>query len=290
MRPRTTVAKYVISCCIKNKCIGKQQHNISQLKLLLFNQFIPDNDRVKNKKENTNSELKDQLENYKSGFSVLRATKYYVEALEKAIEYIENRNSPFTLSLTSNNNSLSQWRAYTDNGIGVNIGFSKEFFTKNDFKVFKCIYDSEKQKELVSHIVTESIFVFVGVSHQQGIFEESKNVELKEYDKAVTIAGNFFIERAILACSLIKDSNFVEENEWRALYFKDNFEINFINKGQFLKPFIKFKIDDLDAILNEVNIGPNQEQTLCETSIKILLQKHKVNINKVKSRNIPYRN
>src|SRR5690606_17014349 len=120
----------------------------------------------------------EQLENYKSGFSVLRSTKYFVESLEKAIEFIKGKESPYVLSLTANNDLLSQWRGYTENGVGVNIGFGKDFFLNNSLNIFKCIYDKEKQIKFISHIVTESIFMFVGVAHSQGIFEEEKETDL----------------------------------------------------------------------------------------------------------------
>jgi len=46
--------------------------------------------------------LREELNKYKEGFSVLRATKYYIEALESAINYIESNNSIFIFSLTFN--------------------------------------------------------------------------------------------------------------------------------------------------------------------------------------------
>ena len=232
----------------------------------------------------------EQLESYKSGFSVLKSTKYFIDALEKAIEYIKEKELPYILSLTENNDLLSQWRGYTNNGIGVNIGFNKDFFQKNSLKVFKCIYDIEKQKKLVNHILTESIFMFVSVSHSQGIFEADKNIELKEFDNAVSIAGAYFIDRTILACSLIKDKSFIEEDEWRALYINKNKEINFLNKGNYYKPFVKCNFNNLDESITKITIGPNPQKELCYTSIRLLLKKHKINIDKIGFSEIPYRN
>jgi hypothetical protein len=88
----------------------------------------------------------EQLEAYKDGFSVLRSTKYFIDALEKAIDFIKYKDSPYILSMTTNNDLLSQWRGYTNNGIGVNIGFNNIFFEENKLKVYKCIYKVEKQK------------------------------------------------------------------------------------------------------------------------------------------------
>jgi hypothetical protein len=232
----------------------------------------------------------EQLENYKSGFSVLRSTKYFVESLEKAIEFIKEKESPYILSLTSNNDLLSQWRGYTENGVGVNIGFGKEFFQNNSLNIFKCIYDKEKQVKFISHIVTESIFMFVGVAHSQGIFEEEKETDLEDYNESVSIAGRYFIDRIILACSLIKDSNFKEEDEWRVLYFGNDKEVNFLNKGNYFKPYIKYDLKDLDESISEIFIGPNSEKELCFLSIELLLKKYSISSDKIKFSEIPYRN
>ncbi|MFZ4861007.1 DUF2971 domain-containing protein [Sphingobacterium sp. Mn56C] len=234
--------------------------------------------------------LKKHLNIYKNGFSVLKATKYFVEALESAIQYIESNKSIFILSLTANNNLLSQWRGYTNNGIGINLGFKKDFFKNNKLNIFKCIYDIEVQDKMISHLVTESIFLFVGICHEQGIFENQDKYELKEFDKAVTIAGNGFMNRGVLACSLIKNSHFVEEDEWRVVYSKKELETNFLNRGLYLKPFIKFPIKNLESIISEINVGPNPEQILCEISIKAFLKKHKLINSKISCCEIPYRN
>lgn len=234
--------------------------------------------------------LKKHLESYKNGFSILKATKYYVEALESAIKYIEGKDSIFILSLTANNNLLSQWRGYTNNGIGINLGFNKKFFTKNKLNIYKCIYDINIQNKMISHIVTDSIFMFIAICDQKKIFENQDNRDLNEFDEAVTIAGNIFMDRAILACSLIKNSHFIEEDEWRVIYPNRDLEMNFLNKNLYLKPFIKYPIEKIDNIISEINIGPNPEQKLCEISINAFLKKHKITKAKVSCCEIPYRN
>lgn len=232
----------------------------------------------------------EQLESYKDGFSVLKPTKYFIEALEKAIDFIKEKDAPYILSMTADNDLLSQWRGYTNNGVGVNIGFNEKFFKKNNLKVYKCIYNLEKQKEIVNHILTQSIFMFVGIATSQGIFTDSDNIDLSQYDRAVSEAGQYFIDRTIFFCSLIKDKSFEEENEWRLLHVDEESEINFINAGNYFKPFKKIKIEDLNESINEIMVGPSSEQELCGSSIKMLLKKNKIQIEKMKYSRIPYRN
>lgn len=232
----------------------------------------------------------EQLEAYKGGFSVLKPTKYFIEALEKAIDFIKEKDSPYILSMTTNNDLLSQWRGYTNNGVGVNIGFSNKFFEENKLKVYKCIYDDEKQKEIINHILTESIFMFIGIADSQGIFKDSEKIELSKYDKAVSVAGQYFIDRTMFFCSLIKDKSFIEEDEWRLLLFDEKSEINFLNKGNYFRPYKKIKIDNLNDSIDKVMIGPNSEKELCHLSLKMLFNKYKIEIEKLNQSKIPYRN
>jgi hypothetical protein len=62
--------------------------------------------------------------------------------------------------------------------------------------------------------------MFIGIADSQGIFKSSEEIELSQYDEAVSSAGQYFIDRTIFFCSLIKDKSFVEEDEWRYLMKK----------------------------------------------------------------------
>lgn len=232
----------------------------------------------------------EQLESYKAGFSVLKATKYFIEALEKAIDFIKEKDSPYILSMTTNNDLLSQWRGYTNNGVGVNIGFSNIFFEENKLKVYKCIYEVEKQKEIVNHILTQSIFMFIGIAESQGIFKDSEKIEYSQYNEAINIAGKYFIDRTVFFCGLIKDKSFIEEDEWRLLLFDEKSEINFFNKGNYFRPYKKIKIKNLNDSINEVMMGPNSEKQLCKLSLKMLFNKYNIEIDKLKQSEIPFRN
>lgn len=232
----------------------------------------------------------EQLESYKSGFSVLKPTKYFIEALEKAIDYIKEKESPYILSLTANNDLLSQWRGYTNNGVGVNVAFNKKFFEENKLNVYKCIYDVEKQKMILNHILTESIFKFIEIANSQGIFKDAEGIELSEYNDAVSTAGEYFIYMTIFFCSIIKDKSFIEEDEWRVILLDDKIDINILNKGNYFKPYKKIKIKSLNNSINEIMIGPNSESDLCTLSLKMLLKKYKVATAKLNQSKIPYRN
>lgn len=230
------------------------------------------------------------LENYKAGFSILQSTAYFIDALENALLFLKDKQPPYVLSLTANHDLLSQWRGYTQNGVGVNLGLDTKCFKKDKIKIFKCIYDPEIQSKIVNEIVTDSIFRFIGYTSGQGLFKNTDYVDdLSIYDEAVTVAGTYFIDRTSLFCSLIKDINFSEEDEWRALLYNQD-EPNFLCKSNYLKPFKMYNIKNINSIVNELWIGPNPEKELCRLSMEMLFNKHKIDKSKIRESNIPYRN
>lgn len=235
--------------------------------------------------------FRNAINTYRGGFETMNSTKAFLSGLDSAMDFVEGKESPFILSLTRNDDLLSQWRGYTDNGIGVNIGFNKAFYDQANFKIFPCIYDQEKQKKLVHKIVTDSIFLFMAISRDMGLTDGDKDKESDiNYDEAITAAGSLFIDRTILACSLIKNTGFKEEEEWRLLYFNKDKKVSFIPKKNFLKPIVKIPLTDIEQTIDTITIGPNPNKDLCEVSIRKLLNEIELEIKSIKHSMIPYRN
>jgi hypothetical protein len=72
--------------------------------------------------------------------------------------------------------------------------------------------------------------------------------------------------------------------------FDEKREINFLNKGNYFKPYKKIKIENLNDSINEVMMGPNSEKELCNLSLKMLFNKYNIEVEKLKQSEIPYRN
>lgn len=233
----------------------------------------------------------EELEKKKAGFQILYQTKLFIEALEEAINFIKDRDAPYILSLTTNNDLLSQWRAYTENGIGVNIGLSKSFFEEQKINVFKCIYDPKIQREFIESIIMDSIFMFVGKFSSMGLDKkEEHEITPNDFMEPISLAGGYFIDRTILACSLIKDKSFIEEQEWRAIYINRTEKVHFLPKNNFLKPFVKIKIKDMSIALKTITAGPNPQRELCHLSIQKLLKSKSLFNTHIDFSLIPYRN
>jgi hypothetical protein len=235
--------------------------------------------------------IRQEIEFQKIGLEIVDSVRHFLSAMEKAVNFIKDNDSPYILSLTKNSDLLSQWRAYTINGVGVNIGFSKDFFSDNSFNVFPCIYATEKQKDFVRQIVWDSILMFVAQADGLGLMGKNEgNIDPDSYDVPITIAGNFFMYYAVIACSLIKDSTFKEEEEWRLLFMNKANKIFFLSNKNYLKPYIKISIPNIKKAIKTLTIGPNPDMDLCQLSISKLLKSSNLSIIKTIKSNIPYRN
>lgn len=235
--------------------------------------------------------INEEIEFQKIGLQIVDTINIYLKAIIEAVNFIKEKDSPYILSLTKNKDLLSQWRGYTENGVGANIGFKKSFYMKKIFHIFPCIYDEKKQKELIRHIVWTSILIFVGQADARGLMKKSKDgVDKSVYDEPITVAGNYFIYFATIACCLIKDSSFREEEEWRIIYSNSKTQVNFIPQKNYLKPFVKSPLTDINNLIQSITIGPNPEKELCHLSISKLLKSLNLDKIKIDHSTIPYRN
>lgn len=242
---------------------------------------------------------------YKEGLSIIE-TKYLekikkhkepnikilLNTLESAISLLKQQ-SVYVISLTTNEDLLSQWRGYGgNNGVGIKFNFSNN----KTINLFPCIYNKKMQEEYINHIFENTIEIF-NKTKENGLFPKewcNEKDELPYWD-AINIAGSNFISKCNVACALIKNEGFKEEEEWRLLNFSSE-NINFLSKGSFIKPFIKMKILNFKETLTGVIIGPNPDEDLCKRSIVQLLKSKKIAENqtlfdtlKITSSSIPFR-
>ena len=85
--------------------------------------------------------------------------RHFSQMREWVRERLTGGHMQFVVSFTENGNLLSQWRSYCPHGKGVSIGFAPEVLarsaTAQGFRVGKCIYHNEVQRNLVESILTE---------------------------------------------------------------------------------------------------------------------------------------
>lgn len=229
---------------------------------------------------------------------------------EKLIKYYNsnskvNKEQIFIASLSEKGDLLSQWRAYSNDGYGVSIGFHPNFIDLayplqiDDFKnkkpyLFPIEYEEKELKKYFKELYKIAI-KSMSESEEKKYYTIDRAIEgvIKFDDKRTNLINTFKMLERMAAC--FKNEGFQEEKEWRIVKFDetydklnngiiDDIDIR-ISKG-LLIPYYKIPIKK-DAI-KEIIIGPKNEFESVKYSMEILKKKFKYTFNVEKS-SITYR-
>ena len=217
----------------------------------------------------------------------------------------------FAMCFSEKKNSLSQWRTYGENGKGYAIGFRLQALTdivKNlegkcrEIKIAKIKYvppiiktNPPKKRvvemgdarlkfvyESAQGLCTELSSCGVGLMNEKGQLSEKAIALIKQY-----------VDRLALQFAFFKDDDFRAENEVRICYArqitieklatpqKDSLmnSLYFMVKAGEIVPYIKLHIENLQSLINEIIIGPNN------TTSENMLKRYLVRSGKVQPKN-----
>jgi len=179
------------------------------------------------------------------------------------------------LSFSAQRDLLSQWRGYTKPGLGVALGFSTINLYSQEIKAHlrPCIYELVEKTAIVNKIIDETI---------RKCGDENKSI-----DDVTSEVFWLFQESAIT----FKSKAFREEDEWRMITFpfaNNDREWNFRSGASTIIPFVKLKIG-LKSCLDEVLVGPSENQELTKNSLFYLMFKNDIWRNNIVASAVPYR-
>ncbi|EJV2652515.1 DUF2971 domain-containing protein [Vibrio vulnificus] len=229
--------------------------------------------------------IKEVYEKFKSENYYLSKSKVFLDSIEGSLRFLEGLETNlsfsesagvFVLSFTEKQDLLSQWRAYTPNCHGVSIGISPNFWPndRHNSLLFPVIYNDEFKYEYAISLFKDAIDKCLEFTQENTI--HNNNV----------IAT--FISQVKAACTLMKDSGFSEEAEWRyVIYGEKHQNISLRSSQYYLIPYIELSIPN--HFLSEIVIGPNPHSELCRKSIDLLLSKSNVGQSITRISSIPYR-
>lgn len=198
----------------------------------------------------------------------------------------------FVFSLSEHMSLLSQWRSYTPHGKGVSLGFSQKFLNailqESGFRLAKCIYDLDEQRELAVALVDK---MFVSFRNKRDSLDLSGEHQPTRYYKFIEeFRGNLLQVFAIM-----KHSSFQEEREWRLIskYYPSfkGAHLKFREGASMLMPYveIKFPADMLgQPVFDKVVLGPTQDPNLSMEALGSYLTNQDVCTRTCNS-GIPYR-
>jgi hypothetical protein len=197
----------------------------------------------------------------------------HLQLLNQFSSWLSHRvvNGPmlFGASFRTNGNLLSQWRGYSTHGKGVSLGFNPRYIAScasfHGFKIGKCIYDPQTQRQLVGQIV--DAVEALALSNEHSLSSETKNYEIAVFEK---IEGDLLTIAAIF-----KHPSFQEEQEWRlvspVIPNSEGYPIRFREGLSMLVPFYVFDFtqgNSSEALeLQHVYIGPTSNSELSTKSL-----------------------
>lgn len=179
------------------------------------------------------------------------------ESLQRAIDLLEQVTEGFCFCLSEEDDLLSQWRGYADDGRGVAIGFSKEYLStvceKNHQEMVGGLAINRVQYDLDGHMslvrpAYEQIKSLIKASSLSASRDVLENFHMSTF---VALAPKLF---------LLKAEGFSEESEWRLVsLLVDGVQetLGFHPKPNRLVPYKQIGLHDFGVkAINRVCLGP----------------------------------
>jgi hypothetical protein len=203
-----------------------------------------------------------------------------IEALDASFEESFFQYFGYCFCMSAERDRLSQWRGYASDGTGVAIGFNRRFLgrwaEKNlkdlgsdaetdpnpmqpKFSLEQVIYDSERQKDLVTKTLGAlkkgfpSPLTLMNMLADPGSALKAKEAGERYREEMRGLMSYLHFTRAYV----LKSDAFEEEREWR-LIARSGFEnVEFHASGGRLIPFLTLDIPtDIGELIDEVVLGP----------------------------------
>ena len=205
---------------------------------------------------------------------------YYGEILRQ-LDWIDDWTS-FVGSFSEDGDLLSQWRAYTPNGIGFSVGMEYQSLValaaSQDFRLIKCIYDSTEHDIILEELIVDSAAL----------------IKNGNTDNAVT----GFIVRLMMYAPALKHPAFSEEREWRLVSSFvgadpwDSSVTRFRSGKSMLIPYQEFRLarENEKLTISTMYVGPNPHLKLSVSSLSQLLKAGNVQDGcQIRAASAPYR-
>ncbi len=216
----------------------------------------------------------------------------YKEMLLPSLDSVISLVGATGFCLSEEADLLSQWRGYADNGCGVSIGFSKEYFEalgrlkrdRNDefnASLTKIEYDIVRQRELISENADAILKLVSEGALWPPTFLTSDEEKKKWQASFRTMHWRFLLFFGDI--HRFKNPAFAEEREWRLISHvlpdlgKDQGRqisgMEFRTRKDRIVPFRRIPLENIDqAAIIEVVLGP--KNITPEQVVDAVLQKH----------------
>jgi hypothetical protein len=233
----------------------------------------------------------------------------FTSALSSAV-FVTTQDA-FVASFSEHGDRLSQWRAYSGNGVGFSIGFERNYLRAisesymrgradrifdTSSQLVQCEYvHANSSSSTMKELVKKSVDAFI---NDVGTSSESPRMEGGEgFQSTSAIALRRFLLLGVLS-SITKDSGFSEEAEWRLAFLLNRNSahagLKFRASRSVPVPYLEIPLnfDEFPSGIRRVIVGPcdQQRSEAATESAKMLLRQSGIKEAGVDSSVIPYRN
>ena len=182
----------------------------------------------------------------------------FLEGIYRVIDDFE-WDEIYVSSFTEEGDQLSQWRGYCPGGNGFSIGLRTSELVnqmkQQDFILAKCIYERERQKEIIRNIINYAVNRLPEAQGSKGMISLISDT----------------LRSLIPTIPTLKHESFHEEKEWRFISRRRaGSDIEFRPGKSLIIPYrnVPLKISD---VLSIIYIGPTPHRELAKKSVMQLI-------------------
>jgi hypothetical protein len=201
--------------------------------------------------------------------------KEYCESSLKSIAYAQFVER-FVGSFSEEADLLSQWRAYSEGGVGFSIGFDYvrlgRLAERQQFSLVRCTYDNRYHTTAMQGTIRK---------HARGLKRDSAT-------SCALRCLQAFMEMA----PTLKHPSFAEEKEWRLVNKTVRRPVLFRTGKSMLIPYQEFKLQSKTGLspIADIVVGPTPHMGLSVESVERLLNVSGMTHVLVRQSTVPFRN
>ena len=208
--------------------------------------------------------------------------------LREAADQLEGfrRTNICLASFCEQQDLLSQWRSYGNDGRGIALGFSSaklvELAQRNHLRLFRCVYDPATHERIAADLMD---LLLASYRHASPASPEERASLVAQFNAAFLVVA-----------PVIKDHRFAEEREWRLVSNPVPFDhpsMIAVLKGNQASVKLTVRLNGegnaMSSMISRVTIGPTLEPENVSDAIEVLSQRNGFHVSDIAISEIPYR-
>lgn len=215
--------------------------------------------------------------------------KIVLQHLQDWMKTLESHQGLYVFSLSSRENDLSQWRAYTPYGKGVCLSFAadqvRHLADSSGFRVIKCVYTYDEKMQIATLVIRKTLETWRATPLDTLRPAHPSQMYFPLFE---SLKANFL---AVFAS--FKDERFSSESEWRLVSPHTPSlvaeEIDYRVGAAILVPYMKIGLPESGPMFDRIWVGPTEHNNLSMHAIAAFMSKYGLVRSGCISSRIPYR-